>query len=169
MRCLANQAATDHNYARGGQRQLYSTDGQAVVSSRRNCDSKEQETGVDLALKLPQIVPLPFFLLSTRFATSLTFVFVFFSASRIKREFSGASRAFPQTLTHSPATSSPAPRREHRRHSSGRSLSVDGDSGSSSRARTLRQQGNFAEEHARPLPSSRRKRRSTQDIVKPRA
>src|ERR1700735_5266323 len=31
----------------------------------------------------------------------------FFLASRIKREFSGASRAFPQTSTHSPPTSSP--------------------------------------------------------------
>ena len=52
--------------------------------------------------------PLLFFLLSTRFATSLTFVFrSFSSASRIKREFSGPSRAFPQTPTHSPATSSP--------------------------------------------------------------
>jgi hypothetical protein len=32
--------------------------GQAVVSSRRNRDIKEQETGVDLALKLPQIVQI---------------------------------------------------------------------------------------------------------------
>ena len=31
-------------------------DGQAVVSSRRNCDIKEQETGVGLATKLLQIV-----------------------------------------------------------------------------------------------------------------
>ena len=29
-----------------------------MVSSRRNRDIKEQETGVDLALKLPQIVPI---------------------------------------------------------------------------------------------------------------
>jgi hypothetical protein len=52
VRCLGNQAAADHNYARGGQRQLYSPDGQAMVSSRRNRDIKEQKTGVDLALKL---------------------------------------------------------------------------------------------------------------------
>jgi hypothetical protein len=52
--------------------------------------------------------PLLFFLLSTRFATSLTFVFrSFSSASRIKCEFSRPSSAFPQTSTHSPATSSP--------------------------------------------------------------
>jgi len=59
-RCLGNQAAAyrEHNYPRGGQRQLYSTDGQAVVSSRRNDDIKEQKTGVDLALKLPQIAPV---------------------------------------------------------------------------------------------------------------
>ena len=48
-----------------------------------------------------------FFLLSTRLATSLTFVFrSFSSASCIKREFC-PSRAFPQRSTHSPATSSP--------------------------------------------------------------
>ena len=40
------------------QGELYSTDGQAVVSSRRNCDIEEQETGVGLAPKLPQIVPI---------------------------------------------------------------------------------------------------------------
>ena len=32
--------------------------GQAVVSLRRNGDIKAQETGVDLALKLPQIAPI---------------------------------------------------------------------------------------------------------------
>jgi hypothetical protein len=47
-------------FLRGRHRQgeLYSTDGQAVVSSRRNCDIKKQETGVDLAPKLPQIVSI---------------------------------------------------------------------------------------------------------------
>ena len=33
-------------------------DGETVVSSRQNHDIKEQETGVDLASKLPQIVPI---------------------------------------------------------------------------------------------------------------
>jgi hypothetical protein len=62
----------------------------------------------------------------------------------------------------------PAPRREHRRHSSGRSFSVDGDPGSGSQASALRQQGNFAEELA-PLPSSWQHSVSDKDVVKPRA
>jgi hypothetical protein len=37
---------------------IITADGQAVVSSRRNCDIKEQETGVALATKLPQIVSI---------------------------------------------------------------------------------------------------------------
>ena len=37
---------------------IITADGQAVVSSRRNCDIEEQETGVELAPKLPQIVPI---------------------------------------------------------------------------------------------------------------
>ena len=94
--------------------------------------------------------PLLFFFLSTRFATSLTFVFrSFSSAFRITREFSGPSSAFPQTSTHSPATSSPcsstrAPSALERKIS----LRRRGDSGSGSQASTLRQQGNFAEERA---------------------
>src|SRR6202020_2384426 len=44
---------------------------------------------------------------------------------------SASSPAFSQTSTHSPALHPhPAPRREHRWHSSGRFLSDDGDSGS---------------------------------------
>src|ERR1700684_495502 len=66
-------------------------------------------------------------------------------APRIKRELSGASKAFPQTPTHSPATSSPcsltrAPSALERRISLRR--------GTGSQASTLRQQGYFAEEHA---------------------
>jgi hypothetical protein len=50
---------------------------------------------------------IAFFLLSTRFATSLTFVFhSFSSASGIKREFSDPRRAFPQTPTRRPPLSS---------------------------------------------------------------
>jgi hypothetical protein len=54
------QIVSINNYARGGQRQgeLYSTDGQAVVSLRLNCDIKEQGTGVAMATKLPQIVSI---------------------------------------------------------------------------------------------------------------
>ena len=107
--------------------------------------------------------PLLFFLLSRRFATSLTFVFrSFSSASRITREFSGPSSAFPQTSTHSPATSSPcsstrAPSALERKIS----LSVDGDSGSGSQASILRQQGNFAEDHAAvALVAATKKKRS---------
>ena len=33
--------------------------GQAVVSSRQSHDIEDQETGVELALKLPQIVSIP--------------------------------------------------------------------------------------------------------------
>ena len=113
--------------------------------------------------------PLLFFFLSTRFATSLTFVFSFFSsASRIKREFSGPSRAFPPTPTHSPATSSPcsstrAPSALERKIF----LRRRGDSGSGSQASTLRQQENVAEELA-PLPSSWQHSVSDKDVVKPR-
>ena len=64
----------------------------------------------------------------------------------------------------------PAPRREHRRHSSGRSFSVDGDSGSSSQARTLRQQGTFAEEHAAvALVAAKKCSVADKDVVKTRA
>ena len=115
---------------------------------------------------------IAFFLLSTRFATSLTLVF----------------RSFPQLLASSASSPAPAepfrrrrptlqlhprpaPRREHRRHSSGRSFSVDGDSGSGSQASTLRQQGNFAEEHAAVALVAAKKKHSVIDkeIVKPRA
>ena len=119
--------------------------------------------------------PLLFFPLSTRFATSLTFVFRSFSSAspRIKHEFSGPSRAFPPMPTHSPATSSPC--------SSTRAPSAlgqkiflrrRGDSGSSSQASTLRQQGNFAEKHAAfALIAAAKKKRSVSDtdIVKHRA
>src|ERR1700734_3319981 len=78
---------------------------------------------------------IAFFFLSTRFATSLTFVFrSFSSASRIKREFSGLSADVDplSSSTSSPCSSTRAPR-----HSSGRFLSDDGDSGSTT-ARELR-------------------------------
>ena len=95
--------------------------------------------------------PLLFFFLFTRFATSLTFVFrSFSSASRIKRGFSVPSRAFPQTGTRRPPLSAlpldptEEPDASTVGHSSGRSLSVDADTGSGSQASTLRQQGNFA-------------------------
>src|SRR6202044_3698492 len=79
--------------------------------------------------------PLLFFLLSTRFAPSLTFVFCSFSsASRIKREFSGPAEPFRRRRPTLQLHPRPAPRREHRRHSSRRSLSVDGDSGGGSQA-----------------------------------
>ena len=48
--------------------------------------------------------PLLFFFLSTRFATSLTFVFVLFPQLLAS---SASSPAFPQMSTHSPATTSP--------------------------------------------------------------
>ena len=64
----------------------------------------------------------------------LRFLLFFLSFSHQARVF----RPFPQTSTHSPALHPhPAPRREHRRHSSGRFLSDDGDSGSTT-ARELR-------------------------------
>ena len=73
--------------------------------------------------------PLLFFSLSTRFATSLTFVFrSFSSAPRIKCEFSGPSRAFLQTPAVLQQHPRPAPRshggarRARRRHSSRGSL-----------------------------------------------
>src|ERR1700734_1353666 len=67
--------------------------------------------------------PFLFFLLSTRFATSLTFVFrSFLSFSHQAPPAEPFHRRRP-TLQQHPR---PAPRREHRRHSSGRSISVDG-------------------------------------------
>src|ERR1700735_3816871 len=66
--------------------------------------------------------------------TDLRFSFFFLSFSHQARVL----RPFPQTSTHSPALHPhPAPRCEHRRHSSGRFLSDDGDSGSTT-ARELR-------------------------------
>ena len=40
------------------QSNIISADGQARDFSHQNRDIKEQETGVELALKLPQIVPI---------------------------------------------------------------------------------------------------------------
>ena len=47
-----------HRRRSGGFRHIISAGGQAVVSSRQNHDIKKQKTGVDLALKLPQIAPI---------------------------------------------------------------------------------------------------------------
>src|ERR1700735_4298108 len=93
----------------------------------------------------------------------LRFSFFFLSFShqarvlRPRQSFSMHFNTSPAALQQHPR---PAPRREHRRHSSKRSLSVDGDSGGGSQASTLRQQGNFAEEHAAVALVAAKKKRS---------
>src|ERR1700734_2732015 len=102
--------------------------------------------------------PLLFFLLSTRFATSLTFVFVLFP-QLLASSASSPARAEPfrrrrPALQQHPR---PAPRREHRRHSSGRSLSP----WTVIQAAVLKQafyDSKGTSPSTRPLPSSRRRR-----------
>ena len=112
--------------------------------------------------------PLLFFFLSTRFATSLTFVFVLFLS------FSHQARVLrpKQSLsTHSPATSSPcsstrAPSALERK------ISLRRRGFRQRFSSTLRQQGNFAEEHAAVALVAARKKKcavSDKDVVKTRA
>ena len=112
---------------------------------------------------------IAFFLLSTRFATSLTFVFR--SSSPAFRAPAEPFHGLQRVARRSPATSSPCSSIQTRaRRLSGRSLSVDGDSGSGSQASTLRHQGNFAEEHAAVALVAAKKKCSVsdKDVVKPR-
>src|ERR1700734_3266284 len=94
---------------------------------------------------------IAFFFLSTRFATSLTFVFrSFSSASRIKREFSGLSADVDplSSSTSSPCSSTRAPSALERKISlRRRGFRLYDSKGTSPRT-------------TRPLPSSRRRRRS---------
>ena len=99
--------------------------------------------------------PLLFFFLSTRFATSLTFVFrSFLSFSHQAPPAEPFHRRRP-TLQQHPR---PAPRREHRRHSSGRSLSVDGGIRAAVLKQALYDSKGPSPRSTRPLPSSRRRR-----------
>jgi hypothetical protein len=102
--------------------------------------------------------PLLFFFLSTRFATLLTFVFRSFPKVLASSASSPAPaepfRRRRPTLQQHPR---PAPRREHRRHSSGRSLSP----WTVIQAAVLKQafyDSKGTSPSTRPLPSSRRRR-----------
>jgi hypothetical protein len=99
----------------------------------------------------------------------LRFSFFFLSFSHQARSPAPAEpfRRLRPTLQQHPR---PAPRREHRRHSSGRSFSVGGDPSGGSQASILRQQGNFAEEHAAvALVAAKKCFVSDKDVVKTRA
>src|ERR1700734_1184263 len=92
---------------------------------------------------------IAFFFLSTRFATSLTFVFrSFSSASRIKREFSGLSADVDplSSSTSSPCSSTRAPSALERKISLRR------------RGFRLYDSKGTSPKTTRPLPSSRRRR-----------
>jgi hypothetical protein len=116
--------------------------------------------------------PLLFFLLSERFAISLTFVFRSFpAASHIKREFSGFRRAFQRVARRSPATSSIPPKNQtHAVGTQAVVLFIDVDSAAVSK-QALRPQENIAEEHAALALVTANKKRSVscKDVVKPRA
>jgi hypothetical protein len=54
----SHAARTSTSFCGLPQSNIISADGQARVFPHQHCDIKEQETGVELALKLPQIAPM---------------------------------------------------------------------------------------------------------------
>jgi hypothetical protein len=114
--------------------------------------------------------PLLFFLLSTRFATSLTFVFrSFSSASRIKREFSGPKQSLSADVD--PLSSNILALLLDASTVGTRAEDLSPSTAGFRQASALRQQGNFAEEHAAVALVAAKKNCSVsdKDVVKNRA